>query len=419
MNQNICYNCGGEFVERGRKYVCPYCGTVKPQDVSNEEISLLYTAYQKLRLADFYEAEQEFDDIIRRYPKNAQGYWGRLLARYGIKYEDDYDGTKIPSCYLTSIESVFEASDYKKALKYADSDNRSVYKKHADYIEHVRQEWIEKASSEEPYDIFISYKDSDRENGIERTEDSYAMQEMYFRLKEKGYRVFFSRESLRGISGKEYEPYIFNALSTSKIMIVYASNPEYINATWVKNEWTRYLGRIRSGDKKQGSLLVVYEGFAPKELPMVLARLQCLDASDKFFYPDLLSSIAKLLEEDTEQNALDAIELNVSKQEESQGLEYKVNSDGRTCEITSRGSCKDETIVIPQKIENYTVVGIGEGAFRENLDIISVTIPNTVRTIGDSAFYQCTGLSNVMIPKSVTSIGGWAFFECGEIESLT
>ena len=419
MNQNMCYNCGGEFVERGRKYICPYCGTVKPQDVSNEEISLLYTAYQKLRLADFYEAEQEFDDIIRRYPENAQGYWGRLLARYGIKYEDDYDGTKIPSCYLASIDSIFEASDYKKALKYADSDNRSVYKKHADYIEHVRKEWIERASKEAPYDIFISYKDSDRENGIERTDDSYAMQEMYFRLKEKGYRVFFSRESLRGVSGKEYEPYIFNALSTAKVMIVYASKPEYINATWVKNEWTRYLGRIRSGDKKQGSLLVVYEGFIPKELPTVLARLQCLNAADKFFYPDLLSSIEQILAEYTDQNSLDLTELNVNKQEESQGLAYKANNDGKTCEITGLGSCEDETIVIPKKIDRYTVVGIAEKAFYENSAIASVTIPNTVRSIGESAFSKCTGLSNVIIPKSVTSIGGWAFYHCSGIASIT
>jgi hypothetical protein len=96
MNQNICYNCGGEFVNRGGKLVCLYCGTVKPENISGEELTLLYTAFQRLRIADFSDAEQEFDDIIRRHPRNAQAYWGRLLARYGIKYED----RSIPNSFL-------------------------------------------------------------------------------------------------------------------------------------------------------------------------------------------------------------------------------------------------------------------------------------------------------------------------------
>ena len=79
MNQNVCYNCGGEFVNRGGKLVCLYCGTIKPENVSGEELTLLYTAYQRLRLADFSDAEQEFDDIIRRHPNNAQAYWLKFI----------------------------------------------------------------------------------------------------------------------------------------------------------------------------------------------------------------------------------------------------------------------------------------------------------------------------------------------------
>ena len=307
MNQNICYNCGGEFVNRGGKLVCLYCGTVKPENISGEELTLLYTAFQRLRIADFSDAEQEFDDIIRRHPCNAQAYWGRLLARYGIKYEDDYDGTKIPSCYAASIESVFDASDYKKALELADADNRAVFREHAEYIERCRRDWIEEANREKPYDIFISYKDSDKERGIKRTEDSVTMQDLYVQLVQRGYRVFFSHESLRGISGKKYEPYIFNALSTAKVMIVYASNPEYIKSTWVKNEWTRYLKRMRAGEKTNGSLLVAYEGFSPMELPGTLASLQCLDASEKRFYTDLFEAIERILSEGSVKNKSETV----------------------------------------------------------------------------------------------------------------
>ena len=158
MNQ-ICYNCGGELVSRGGRLVCEHCGQYMPEKITSEEISLLYTAFQKLRLADFYEAEREFDDIIRRHPKNAQAYWGRLMAHHGIKFEHD-NGRYVPTCYEASMESVLESSDYRKALEYADEQNRSFFKEKADYMEHVRQEWLKKTSSEKPYDIFISFKDS-------------------------------------------------------------------------------------------------------------------------------------------------------------------------------------------------------------------------------------------------------------------
>ena len=295
MNQNICYNCGGEWISRGGRLVCAHCGSYKPAEITGEELTLLYTAFQKLRLAEFYEAEQEFDDIIQRYPRNAQAYWGRLMARYGIKYEEDYDGARIPTCYATSIESIFAASDYKKAMECADTETRAVFKEHASYIERVRKEWVEKAKKEKPYDIFICYKDSDLARGVKRTRDSFTMQDLYIYLTNKGYRVFFSHETLREKTGEKYEPYIFNALSTAKIMLVYGSDPDYINATWVKNEWTRYKKRMQAGEKKLNSLLVAYEGFSPNELPLALSSTQCFDATDRRFYSDLTDKIEEIL----------------------------------------------------------------------------------------------------------------------------
>ena len=297
MNQNICNNCGGEYEYRGGRFICRSCGAYKPEEISNEEITLLYTAYQNLRLAEFDAAEKEFDDIIEKYPQNPNGYWGRLMARYGIKYERDFDGRMIPTCYATSIESVIAASDYKKAMQYADKDTREYYRRQAEYIERVRVEWVQKASREKPYDIFISYKDSDLANGIDRTQDSVEMQELYIHLTNKGYRVFFSRESLRDKVGEKYEPYIFSALSTAKVMLVYGSKPEYITSTWLKNEWTRYEKRIAAGEKKPDSLLVACDGFSPAELPRELSSRQCFNASAKSFYSDLDEALERLLRE--------------------------------------------------------------------------------------------------------------------------
>ena len=300
MNPNICNNCGGDYEYRNGRWICRSCGSYKPEEISNEEVTLLYMAYQKLRLADFYEAEPEFDDIIQKYPQNPNAYWGRLMAKYGIKYERDYDGKMIPTCYAASIQSVMEDADYQKALKYADAESKVYYRTQAEYIERVRREWIEKASKEKPYDVFICYKDSDLANGIARTKDSIAAQDIYTYLTDLGYHVFYSHVSLQNKVGEKYEPYIFNALSTAKVMLVYGSSPEYITSTWLKNEWTRYEKRIQAGEKKPNSLLVACEGFSPGELPHTLSSRQCFDATDKRFYKNLEETIKNIIRPEEE-----------------------------------------------------------------------------------------------------------------------
>ena len=295
MSQNVCNICGANYEYHNGRWKCPACGAFKAEELSNEEVTLLYNAAQKLRLSDFDEAEKAYADIIEKFPKNPDGYWGRLLSRYGIKYEEDFDGRKIPTCYATSIESVITDKDYLKAIELADQETKAYYTLQAEYIERVRKEWVEKARKEKPYDIFICYKDSDLANGIDRTQDSIAAQELYIHLRDQGYRVFFSRESLRGKVGEKYEPYIFNALSTAKVMLVYGSKSEYITSTWLKNEWTRYEKRLQAGEKKPNSLIVACDGFSPTELPKVLSSMQCFDATSRSFYTDLDAVLKKII----------------------------------------------------------------------------------------------------------------------------
>ena len=154
--QNICNICGANLEKIDGKWRCPACGAYKPEEISNEEETLLYNAAQKLRLSAFDDAEELYRDIVSQYPKNSRGYWGLVLAKYGIKYERDYDGKMVPSCYAASYESIFGDENYKKALQYADKYNRSYYEAQAKRIEDVRRRWIEIAEREEPYDIFIS-----------------------------------------------------------------------------------------------------------------------------------------------------------------------------------------------------------------------------------------------------------------------
>ena len=296
-NQNICNTCGANYEYKAGRWKCPACGAYKPDELSPEERTLIDTAERYLRTQHYVEAEEAFEDIIRKYPKNHEGYWGYVRARYGIKYEEDYDGKRIPTCTATSIESFTDDPDFLKAVALADRDTAEWYRSQAMYIERVRKIWIEKANKEAPYDIFICYKDSDRTIGVDQTNDSIEAAMLYAHLQAKGYRVFFSRESLRDKVGEKYEPYIFNALSTAKIMIVYSSSAEYIRATWLKNEWHRYIKKIEKGEKKENSLIVAYDGFSPSELPTVLASKQCIDASkhNRNFYHDLDAYVDKIV----------------------------------------------------------------------------------------------------------------------------
>ncbi len=96
----------------------------------------------------------------------------------------------------------------------------------------------------------------------------------------------------------------------------------------------------------------------------------------------------------------------------SLGLAYAVNLDGKTCTVVGIGNCIDTDIIIPPNFCGYHVTKIENSAFKDNTDITSVILPETLIAIGDYAFSSCTGLTEVVIPDSVTDIGANAFSEC-------
>ena len=62
---------------------------------------------------------------------------------------------------------------------------------------------------------------------------------------------------------------------------------------------------------------------------------------------------------------------------------------------------------------------IGNEAFKNCTDIVSITIPSTVKAIGNSAFEYSGLMGDVTIPNSVTTIGANAFNMCVAMESIT
>ena len=73
----------------------------------------------------------------------------------------------------------------------------------------------------------------------------------------------------------------------------------------------------------------------------------------------------------------------------------------------------DSTYTVPN-----TVTTIGDFAFENCEELLSVTLPDSVTTIGYYAFSYCGNLSSVTIPESVTSIGEGAFKYCYDLPSI-
>jgi hypothetical protein len=111
----------------------------------------------------------------------------------------------------------------------------------------------------------------------------------------------------------------------------------------------------------------------------------------------------------------------VSTTFDSGNFRFRINENGTSCTLIKyTGSQSD--VVIPAAAtysgKSYSVTAIAN-AFELNLDLVSVTIPNSVTGIEASAFNNCRNLQDIVIPNSVTSIGERAFFNCNGLFSAT
>lgn len=98
-------------------------------------------------------------------------------------------------------------------------------------------------------------------------------------------------------------------------------------------------------------------------------------------------------------------------------FELYLNSDG-TYRILSLLNRQATDIVIPSAYNDTSIVSIGQSAFRNCENIVSVTIPDGITAIGYSAFYGCSNLTSITIPDTVTTIDSYAFEGCGKLTSI-
>ena len=291
-----CKMCGGTLIpqEEGNIAVCDSCGLQQtvPKADDDKKLLLFDRAENLRRQCEFDKAYGVYESIVAEFPRESEAYWGLVLCKYGIEYVEDPATKKpIPTCHRISTECVLEDVNYEQACENTDSVTRRQYREDARLLDEIRGRSIAVSANEEPYDIFICYKETDRKGN--RTDDSLEAEKLYNMLTEKDYRVFFARITLEDKLGVEYEPYIFAALNSAKVMVVLGSDYDYFHAVWVKNEWSRFLKLMEKDHQKH--LIPCYMDMDISDLPKEFKRIQALNMNDLGAELTLLRGIEKMI----------------------------------------------------------------------------------------------------------------------------
>ncbi len=288
--------CGGEqnLPDGVFSGTCPYCNslTTFPR-VSEEYIRTLYNRAEQLRRNNDYDrAIEAYSQLIAAAPEEPEAYWGSVLCRFGIEYvEDPVTHERIPTCHRVQFDHLLSDADYLNAIKYAGSVEKEIYRKEAERIANVQKDILAISNREEKFDIFICYKENDARG--KRTIDSVIAQDVYNDLTKAGYKVFFARITLESKLGAQYEPYIFAALNSAKIMLVIGSCQEHFNAVWVKNEWSRFIALMKKDRSKL--LIPCCKNMDFYDMPKELSIFQAQDMNKIGFMQDILHGIQKVI----------------------------------------------------------------------------------------------------------------------------
>lgn len=106
-----------------------------------------------------------YEQIAALCPDEPDVYWSKVLCRYGVEYVEEAEShRRIPTINRIQYTSVIDDEDYRKAVRLAlNGDQRRIYILEAQSLDSLRGKILSVSLHEQPYDIFICYKESDPE----------------------------------------------------------------------------------------------------------------------------------------------------------------------------------------------------------------------------------------------------------------
>ncbi len=269
-----CKYCGAKLtVEDSQRVVlCNYCGTEQALPgglASPDRASRFERANHHRQNGDFDRALEIYNKILDENADDAEAYWSLLLCRFGVVYVQDAGGYK-PTINRMQRTSILADEDYRAACRHADAEQREIYMREAGKINDIQRRYLQIVESERPFDVFICFKNEPKGKAFG--------QDFYNLLTSRGYRVFFSAATLKSLAGEEYEPYIYAALQSARVMIVIATSAENVSSPWVKNEWQRFLLLMR--EDKDRLLIPAVSGMRPEALPADFSHLEAVNLNE-------------------------------------------------------------------------------------------------------------------------------------------
>ncbi len=272
---------------------CEKCGTSQTvPDIEDDKELKLFERAGRLRFnCDFDKAAGIYNTITDSYTEEAEGYWGLILCKYGIEYADNASGKKVPVCHRISYDSVMDDEDFELVMENSDSESRAIFREEAKIIEENRKKYIQIAESEQPYDIYISYRAKD-DNG-DKTAVSEIAGHLYNKLTSAGYSVFLSEAALKGKKQSDCEPYIYSALNSANVMLALGTSYDDYNDVWVKNEWNRYLEIAEKNKNK--CLIPCYKDVDEYDIPKEFAGLNVCQLGNDDTFNNIMAEIANVV----------------------------------------------------------------------------------------------------------------------------
>lgn len=268
-----CTQCKGDIVlsDNGLVGHCKFCGATYhfKQQKSERIISLLNQANISRLKGDYDSAVLAYQIAIKEDETDADAYWGVVLSTFGIDYVEDKTGEKIPTCRRTIKHSIFDDQFYKNAIKYADEQQAKEYAEQAQKIDTLQQNIKQKINFESDFDVFVCFKSSNEDGSP--TKDRVVARKIFDQLQSQNIKTFFSEVTLKNRLGQDYEPIIYKALYTCKFFVLVVTDVDFLQAPWVRNEWTRFRDRaIEEG--LEDRTITVFENLKEMDLPPIFRK---------------------------------------------------------------------------------------------------------------------------------------------------
>ena len=224
-----------------------------------ERLINLYPIVIKEKEERINELTNEIIDIEKRLPidpkklKEYDDELATILSIYGMKLNN--------SVFVTNGEDIL--SDVCKNYSSGLMQLLDRVKEKAGKI-NIIIERLNKRVEEEGFDVFISCKSQDYKKAYE----------VYNYLYDNGHKPFLADPVLREIGTDYYGYLIRRIVNKCSFMIVYATNIDYMNTSYVHQEWNQFLDELSSGLKEGKLFSIISPSISAQMLPSGLSTRQ-------------------------------------------------------------------------------------------------------------------------------------------------